>query len=83
MSMTTMTVRVGTDHDEEGCLVFSNGRLIAVLVRLSDQHGELAGLWFLEASFGRVDATDHPTFPDLEAAQDWVASRIRRATSSV
>jgi len=29
--------------DEEGFLVFGDGRLVAVLVRLSDQHGALAG----------------------------------------
>jgi hypothetical protein len=80
MTMTAMPVRVGTDHDEEGCLVFSKDRLVAVLVRLSDEHGELAGLWFLEAGFGGVDAIDHPTFPDLAAAQEWLANRIQRAT---
>jgi hypothetical protein len=81
MNLTTMPVRVGTDHDEEGCLVFSDDRLQAVLVRLSDQHGELAGFWFLEAGFGGIDAIDHPTFADLDAAQDWIARRIRRVTS--
>ena len=79
MTLTTMPVRVGTDHDEEGCLVFSNDRLIAVLVRLSVQHGELAGRWFLEAGFGAVDALEHPDFPELDIALEWISRRTRQA----
>ena len=33
--------------DAEGYLVRADGRLVAVLVRLSDAQGELAGRWFL------------------------------------
>jgi hypothetical protein len=79
VKLTTTPIRVGTDHDEEGCLLFAKDRLVAVLVRLSDEHGEMAGLWFLEAGFGAVDAIEHPTFNDLDVAQEWVANRIRRA----
>ena len=79
MTLTTMPVRVATGHDEEGCLVFADDRLLAVLVRLSDADGALAGHWFLEAGFGVVDGVDHPTFPDLDAAQEWLATKLRRA----
>jgi hypothetical protein len=74
MTFATQPVRVDTSaKDEEGCLVFADGRLVAVLVRLSDEHGEMAGRWFLEAGFGRLDGPQHPTFVDLEAAQAWAA----------
>ena len=76
MSFTLQPVRVetGTD-DEEGLLVFADGRLVAVLVRLSDRHGTAAGQWFYERGFGRLDGPDHPVFSDLEAAQSWIAAR--------
>jgi hypothetical protein len=35
-------VAVGAE-DEEGCLIFANDRLVAVLVRLSRRHEEMAG----------------------------------------
>jgi hypothetical protein len=70
-------VRVATGGEgEEGRLVFADGRLAAVLVRLSEQHGELAGRWFLEAGFGRLDGPNHPVFDDLAAAETWVDDRL-------
>jgi hypothetical protein len=79
MTLRTMPVRVATGHDEEGCLVFADDRLLAVLVRLSDGYEDLAGYWFLEVGFGDIDGVEHPTFPDLRAAQDWLATKLRRA----
>ena len=77
MRLTVQPVRVRTGHDEEGCLVFTDGRLIAVLVQLSGTHGELAGQWYHEAGFGsQLDGPQHPTFPDLDAAQAWIAARL-------
>jgi hypothetical protein len=49
-------VAVGCD-DEEGCLIFADDRLVAVLVRLSQLHEELAGRWYLER--GLVGWRDH------------------------
>lgn len=70
-------IRVATGTDDEGMLVLIEDRLVAVLVRLSSAHGELAGQWFLEASFGQVlDLVSHPTFQDLHAAQDWIMTRF-------
>jgi hypothetical protein len=66
-------VDTGSD-DEEGLLVFSNDRLVAVLVRLSDQHDSSAGSWFIESSFGIRDG--HRTFPDLTAAQEWISAAL-------
>ncbi len=70
-------VRVATGSDEDGLLVFDpDQRLVAVLVRLSQLHAEVAGQWFLEAGFGRLGGVDHPTFADLDAAQDWIGKRL-------
>jgi len=59
--------------DREGALVLWKGRLLAVLVRLSDQHGAESGRWFLEHGFGRFDQPVYKAFPDLNAAQEWFA----------
>jgi len=80
MSLTLQPVRVATGSDEEGMLVFTDGqRLVAVLTRLSDQHEDMAGHWYLEAAFGWLDGPDHPTFPNLDAAQDWLTQRMAQS----
>ena len=77
MSLFLQSVRVATGSDEDGMLVFTDDqRLVAVLTRLCDQHEELSGFWFLEAGFGRLDGPDHPTFADLDAAQEWIGRRL-------
>ncbi|GJD53078.1 hypothetical protein OPKNFCMD_5849 [Methylobacterium crusticola] len=77
MSLHFQPVQVATGSaDTESQLVFADGFLVAVLVRLSDDHGEDAGLWFLEAGFGRVDDPLQPTFSDLGEAQDWIERRL-------
>ena len=77
MILTLQPVRVGTGADEEGMLVFDKDRrLVAVLTHLSDQHEDLSGRWFLEVGFGRLDGPDHPTFADLDAAQNWIRQRL-------
>jgi hypothetical protein len=62
--------------DEDGCLVFADNRLVAVLVRLSDLHGKKAGRWYLEHGFGKLDGLAHPIFTDLEEARNWVSQRV-------
>jgi hypothetical protein len=80
MTLSLEPVQVATGCDEEGMLVFDHDRrLLAVLTHLSVQHEQLSGHWFLEAGFGRVDGPTHPTFVDLEAAQDWIHRRIARS----
>lgn len=70
-------VQVATGSaDAESQLVFHDGFLAAVLVRLSDQHEGKVGKWFLEAGFGRVDAPRPPIFDDLDAALAWIAERL-------
>ena len=68
-------VETGT-RDEEGRLVFVDGRLVAVLVLLSEAHEDVAGHWFLEHAFGRLHA--HLTFPGLGAATAWIDEQCRR-----
>ncbi|WP_211257556.1 hypothetical protein [Muricoccus aerilatus] len=69
-------VRVGTGtEDEEGRLVFAGDRLVAVLVRLAEGH-EAEGHWFLEHGFGRLDVPLPPTFSDLQAAEQWIATKL-------
>jgi hypothetical protein len=78
MSLMLQPVRVANGPDEEGLLVFTaEGRLVAVLTHLSEQHQVLAGHWYLEAGFGRLDAgPHHATFADLDAAQRWIIERL-------
>ncbi len=78
MSLFLQPVRVATGSpDEKGCLVFDDDqRLIALLVQLSDE--DEAGRWFYEAGFGPMDGSDHPTFPDLDAAQEWITQRMTK-----
>jgi hypothetical protein len=84
MNMTLQPVLVETGGpDEEGCLVFVEGKLVALLVRLSDQHEDegIAGHWFFEAGFGPLDGPAHPSFSDIEAAQGWIAERLQARPS--
>ncbi len=76
MTVTLQPVRVETgSQDQEGCLVFIDQRLAAVLVRLSDQHDDLTGHWYYEHGFGPFDGPSHPVFGTLDAAQDWIKQR--------
>lgn len=75
MSLQLQPVRVATgSEDEEGQLVFVNDSLVALLVRLSDLHGEDVGKWVVEASFGvLVPCEPHgQLFKSLEEAQAWL-----------
>ena len=76
MTFTLQPTQVATINDEEGMLVFFDGRLVAVLVRLSDKNEVAPGDWYLEAGFGRGLEHDHPTFSSLDAAQEWLLRRL-------
>ena len=41
-------------------------RLVAVLVRLSDDNEVAPGQWYLEAGFGRIEGPNHPALFNLE-----------------
>ncbi len=77
MTLTLQSVRVGNGFDEEGMLVFNGHHcLVAVLSHLSDDNEVAPGQWYLEAGFGRSDGSRHPTFADLDIAQEWIAQRL-------
>jgi hypothetical protein len=77
MNFVLQSVRVATGFDEEGMMVLDEKqRLLAVLVRLSDGNEVAPGQWFVEAGFGRLDGKDHPTFANLDMAQDWISRRL-------
>lgn len=76
MSLRLQPVRVGTgSDDEDGRLVFRDDALVALLVRLSDNHDGDAGKWFLEAEFSRDCGDPTALFDDLEQAQAWFSRR--------
>lgn len=65
--------------DTDGRLVFSPRGLVAVLVCLSDMHGEAAGHWFLEAGFGELEDGTHSSFADWATAEAWMCSQLEPA----
>ena len=80
MSLTLQPVRVATGAEEEGLLVFDlERRLRAVLIHLSADNEVAPGHWYLEAGFGQIDGINHPTFADLDAAQEWISQRLASA----
>jgi hypothetical protein len=65
--------------DEEGMLVLDGKqRLVAVLVRLSDDNEVAPGRWHLEAGFGRIDGRSQPTFSNLDMVKDWISQRLAK-----
>ena len=79
MSLILQPVRVGNGSDEEGMLVFDDDqRLLAVLTHLSDQYDGVSGHWYLEAGFGLLEELSHPTYADLDAAQEGIRQHLVR-----
>ncbi|QEE37904.1 MULTISPECIES: hypothetical protein [unclassified Methylobacterium] len=77
MNLRLQPVQVATNSDDtESQLVFADGFLVAVLVRLSEQHEDDAGRWFLEAGFGPIDLNCPPLFIDLDEAQTWILDQL-------
>jgi hypothetical protein len=76
VDLTLQPVLVASGEEGEGMLVYCDRHLVAILVRLSPLHGDQAGCWFLEKGFGALDGPQHPTFANLEDAQDWVKARL-------
>ena len=77
-------IRVETGSaDEDGRLVLADGKLVAVLVRLSNKHEqpELRSAWFLEVGFGSWLGNRHEVFATLEDAEAWIDPGTRPAQS--
>jgi hypothetical protein len=82
-SLQRITVETGS-RDEEGCLVYVQDRLVAVLVRLDEEeHSDLdeKGQWFLEAGFGPCANGGASTlaFGSLDEAQRWALYQVASA----
>jgi hypothetical protein len=79
MTFTLQPMRVATGFYEEGMMILDGAkRLVAVLVRLSDENEVAAGQWYLEAGFGRIDGGSHPLFSNLAMAQAWINQCLAR-----
>ena len=76
MTLTLQPICVSTARGQDSFLVLKDDCLVAVLVQLSAQYEEDAGSWFYEAGFGALDGPDHPIFPELEHATDYVKRRL-------
>lgn len=81
MNLTLEPILVANGEDCEGRLVFRDGWLVAVLVRLSAQHDEQEGFWYLEKGFGALDGPDLPSFEHLDEAIAWIADHFKGAPS--
>jgi hypothetical protein len=80
MNVTLQPVQVATGAEEEGMLLFADERLVAVLVHLSEENEVAPGQWYFEAGFGPLGGHHQPTFPDLDAAQDWIERQLAGVT---
>lgn len=68
-----VTVETGSP-DQEGRLAFTGGRLVAILVKLADIHGD-SGRWAVEW-IGGSQLVVPPPFDDLGVAELWLADRF-------
>ncbi|MDB5598823.1 MAG: hypothetical protein JWN71_867 [Xanthobacteraceae bacterium] len=75
--VTFQPVEVAVAGQTDGRLVFVDGKLVAVLVKLDGSHDDLAGRWYAEAAFNSLERMSEHTFADLPAAVEWIASRHR------
>ena len=78
IEVTWQPIRVETGTSEEdGRLLLADGKLVAVLVRLSDEYPqtELHGQWFVEAGFGPM-LQRHEIFSTFEDAVAWIRQTV-------
>jgi hypothetical protein len=79
MSITLQPVPVETDSaDKDGLLVFNDGCLVGVLVRLEDpvHQQTLLGSWYLECATGKLREACNPVFENLQSALAWMERRL-------
>jgi hypothetical protein len=81
MKVTWQPVRVGRSGytpEEDGRLVFVDGKVAAILVCRSDDFGkpDLEGSWFIEAGFGPISGVQE-TFPSFQDATSWILRRFK------
>jgi hypothetical protein len=80
MNVTWQSVRVGSGftREEDGRLIFVDGRLVAILVCRSEDHEEtdLRGAWSIDAGFGPITGVQE-TFLSFEDAATWILRRCK------
>jgi hypothetical protein len=82
MNLTTQDILLGNADDRDGVLVLDGDVLVAVLCRLSAEHGEGAGRWFLECSFG-LTPLGRDVFDTIEDACNGIAQSIDKRESEM
>ena len=75
MSVVLTEIQIASDYDHEGRLILIDGRLVAVMVKLSELHEHIAGRWYLETGYG-VLKYERPSFLDLDSAVEWIQYRL-------
>jgi hypothetical protein len=75
MALELKPVQLNHETDTDGRLVYNDGRLAALLTRLSDQHEERAGRWFLEFGLNPLDSGQRE-FANLAEAESWIRQQL-------
>lgn len=76
--ITAQLIKVLVDHDDrDGVLVFGDGKLAALFVRLDgEEHGEDRGKWYLEVGFNGCAEHEGPVLSSVDELLAWVDSRV-------
>jgi hypothetical protein len=70
--VTFQPVEVAVAGQTDGRLVFVDGKLAAVLIKLGVSQNELEGRWYAEAAFNGLERMSDHTFQDLQAVAAWI-----------
>jgi hypothetical protein len=73
--VTFQPVEVAVAGQTDGRLVFVDGKLVAVLIKLGVSQNELEGRWYAEAAFNGLERMSDHTFQDLQAVAAWIDTR--------
>lgn len=74
--VTFQPVKVAVSGQTEGRLVFIDGKLAVVLVKLDVNQNELEGHWYAEAAFNGLERMSEHTFQDLRAVAAWIDAHL-------
>jgi hypothetical protein len=75
-SITYRPVKARVLGQSEARLVFVHDELVAVVVKLDDTHGDLAGRWYAEASFNSLERMKEHTFAELDDVSGWIRENL-------
>ncbi|MET0182196.1 MAG: hypothetical protein ABW199_04850 [Caulobacterales bacterium] len=78
MTLSLQQVSLFNAGDDEGYLVFNDGKLVALLARLSPDHEQAGGSIFLEWGLGAPTSQDISLFQDLPKAEAWINDELDR-----